>query len=222
MKAYWERITNGIFKENPALILMLGMCPTLAVTTSAINGLGMGLSSLVVLAISNVVISLLRKIIPDEVRLPAFIVVVASFVTVVELLLEAYMESRYAALGIYIPLIVVNCIILGRAEAFASKNPPLLSLFDGLGMGLGFTGALVIIGAIRELLGAGSIFGFQIGFFEPIAFFVRAPGAFLVLAILVAIMNAIGIKTRANKITEGCDGCCASCSSACDKKEANV
>ncbi len=224
MKAYWERIHNGIVKENPAFILMLGMCPTLAVTTSAINGLGMGLSSLVVLAISNVVISLLRKMIPDEVRLPAFIVIVASFVTVVELLMEAYMESLYASLGIYIPLIVVNCIILGRAEAYASKNPPLLSLFDGLGMGLGFTVALVIIGSIRELLGAGSIFGIALpGNFEPIAFFVRAPGAFLVLAIVVAIMNAIGIKSRANKVVEGCDGCCASCaSSGCDKKEANV
>ena len=225
MKAYWERIYNGIIKENPAFILMLGMCPTLAVTTSAINGLGMGLSSLVVLAISNVVISLLRKVIPDEVRLPAFIVIVASFVTVVELLMEAYMESLYASLGIYIPLIVVNCIILGRAEAYASKNPPLLSLFDGLGMGLGFTIALVIVGSIRELLGAGSIFGIALpGNFEPIAFFVRAPGAFLVLAVVVAIMNAIGIKTRANKVTEGCDGCCANCSAGCDsgKKEAEV
>ena len=224
MKAYWERIYNGIIKENPAFILMLGMCPTLAVTTSAINGLGMGLSSLVVLAISNVVISLLRKVIPDEVRLPAFIVIVASFVTVVELLMEAYMESLYASLGIYIPLIVVNCIILDRAEAYASKNPPLLSLFDGLGMGLGFTIALVIVGSIRELLGAGSIFGIALpGNFEPIAFFVRAPGAFLVLAVVVAIMNAIGIKTRANKVVEGCDGCCAKCgSSSCDKKEANV
>lgn len=224
MKALWERIYNGIIKENPAFILMLGMCPTLAVTTSAINGLGMGLSSLVVLAISNVVISLLRKVIPDEVRLPAFIVIVASFVTVVELLMEAYMESLYASLGIYIPLIVVNCIILGRAEAYASKNPPLLSLFDGLGMGLGFTIALVIIGSIRELLGAGSIFGIALpGNFEPIAFFVRAPGAFLVLAVVVAIMNAVGIKSRADKVVEGCDGCCASCgSSGCDKKEAKV
>ena len=157
-------------------------------------------------------------------RLPAFIVIVASFVTVVELLMEAYMESLYASLGIYIPLIVVNCIILGRAEAYASKNPPLLSLFDGLGMGLGFTIALVIVGSIRELLGAGSIFGIALpGNFEPIAFFVRAPGAFLVLAVVVAIMNAIGIKTRANKVVEGCDGCCAKCgSSSCDKKEANV
>ena len=224
MKALWERIYNGIIKENPAFILMLGMCPTLAVTTSAINGLGMGLSSLVVLAISNVVISLLRKVIPDEVRLPAFIVIVASFVTVVELLMEAYMESLYASLGIYIPLIVVNCIILGRAEAYASKNPPLLSLFDGLGMGLGFTIALVIIGSIRELLGAGSIFGYALpGNFEPIAFFVRAPGAFLVLAVVVAIMNAVGIKSRANKVVEGCDGCCANCgSSGCDKKEAKA
>lgn len=219
MNAYWERIYNGVVKENPALILMLGMCPTLAVTTSAINGLGMGLSSLVVLAISNVVISLLRNIIPDDVRLPAFIVIVATFVTVVELVMEAYMESLYAALGIYIPLIVVNCIILGRAEAYASKNPPLLSLFDGLGMGLGFTVALVIIGAIRELLGAGSIFGLTIPGFEPIAFFVRAPGAFLVLAILVAIMNAVGIKTRANEVTQGCDGCCANCASGCDKSK---
>ena len=219
MKPYVERINNGLLKENPVFILMLGMCPTLAVTTSAINGLGMGLSSLVVLAVSNVVISLLRTIIPDEVRLPAFIVVVASFVTVVELLMEAYLPSLYAALGIYIPLIVVNCIILGRAEAFASKNPPIVSLFDGIGMGLGFTVALTIIGAIRELLGNGSIFGLEIPGYEPMAFFVRAPGAFLVLAVLVAIMNAVGIKNRANKMTEGCDGCCASCAAACDKKE---
>ena len=219
MKPCVERLYNGIVKENPVFVLMLGMCPTLAVTTSAINGVGMGLSSLVVLAISNLVISLLRKIIPDEVRLPAFIVVVASFVTVVELLMEAYMQSLYAALGIYIPLIVVNCIILGRAEAYASKNPPLPSLFDGIGMGLGFTIGLTIIGAIRELLGNGSIFGISIPGYEPMAFFVRAPGAFLVLAVLIAIMNAVGIKNRANKMTEGCDGCCASCASACDKKE---
>ena len=223
MKAYWERIFNGVIKENPAFILMLGMCPTLAVTTSAINGLGMGLSSLVVLAISNLVISLLRKHIPDEVRLPAFIVIVASFVTVVELLMKAYLEALYASLGIYIPLIVVNCIILGRAEAFASKNPPLLSLFDGLGMGLGFTVALVIVGSVRELLGAGSIFGLALPrIIEPMEFFVRSPGAFLVLALLVAAMNAVGIKTRANKVTEGCDGCCASCASACGQKEGDA
>lgn len=219
MKPYVERLYNGLVKENPVFVLMLGMCPTLAVTTSAINGFGMGMSSLVVLAVSNLVISMLRKIIPDEVRLPAFIVVVASFVTVVELLMEAYLQSLYAALGIYIPLIVVNCIILGRAEAYASKNPPLLSLFDGIGMGLGFTVGLTIIGTIREILGSGSIFGITIPGYEPMAFFIRAPGAFLVLAVLVAIMNAVGIKNRANKITEGCDGCCASCSTECDKKE---
>ena len=219
MKPCVERIYNGLVKENPVFVLMLGMCPTLAVTTSAINGFGMGMSSLVVLAVSNLVISKLRKIIPDEVRLPAFIVVVASFVTVVELLMEAYLQSLYAALGIYIPLIVVNCIILGRAEAYASKNPPLLSLFDGIGMGLGFTVGLTIIGAIREILGSGSIFGISIPGYEPMAFFIRAPGAFLVLAVLVAIMNAVGIKNRANKITEGCDGCCASCSTGCEKKE---
>ena len=219
MKPYLERIKNGLLTENPVFVLMLGMCPTLAVTTSAINGVGMGVTALVVRAVSNLVMSLLRKIIPDEVRLPAFIVVVASFVTVVELLMEAYIPSLYAALGIYIPLIVVNCIILGRAEAYASKNPPIVSLFDGIGMGLGFTVALTIIGAIRELLGNGSIFGLEIPGYEPMAFFVRAPGAFLVLAVLVAIMNAVGIKNRANKMTEGCDGCCASCAAACDKKE---
>ena len=219
MKPYLERIKNGLLTENPVFVLMLGMCPTLAVTTSAINGFGMGVSSLVVLAVSNLVISLLRKIIPDEVRLPAFIVVVASFVTVVELLMEAYIPSLDAALGIYIPLIVGNCISLGRAEAYASKKPPIVSLFDGIGMGLGFTVALTIIGAIRELLGNGSIFGLEIPGYEPMAFFVRAPGAFLVLAVLVAIMNAVGIKNRANKMTEGCDGCCASCAAACDKKE---
>ena len=224
MKALWERIYNGIIKANPAFILMLGMCPTLAVTTSAINGLGMGLSTLVVLPIPNALPPPPPTATPPPPPLPAFIVIVASFVTVVELLMEAYMESLYASLGIYIPLIVVNCIILGRAEAYASKNPPLLSLFDGLGMGLGFTIALVIIGSIRELLGAGSIFGYALpGNFEPIAFFVRAPGAFLVLAVVVAIMNAVGIKNRANKVVEGCDGCCASCgSSGCDKTEAKV
>ena len=221
MKPCVERLYNGIVKENPVFVLMLGMCPTLAVTTSAMNGVGMGLSSLVVLAISNLVISLLRKIIPDEVRLPAFIVVVASFVTVVELLMEAYLQSLYSALGIYIPLIVVNCIILGRAEAYASKNPPIPSLFDGIGMGLGFTIGLTIIGAIRELLGAGTIFGVTlIKAYEPMAFFVRAPGAFLVLAVLIAIMNAVGIKNRSKELAEGCDGCCATCGSACkDKKE---
>ena len=189
MKAYWERIYNGIVKENPAFILMLGMCPTLAVTTSAINGLGMGLSSLVVLAISNVVISLLRKMIPDEVRLPAFIVIVASFVTVVELLMEAYMESLYASLGIYIPLIVVNCVVLGRAEAFANKNGVLASALDGIGVGIGFTLSLTVIGIVREILGSGSIFGWKFIAGDGILAFVMAPGAFMVLGYLMVLFN---------------------------------
>ena len=162
MKPCTERIYNGVIKENPTLVLMLGMCPTLAVTTSCMNGFGMGVSTLVVLVMSNLVISALRKVIPDAVRLPAYIVIVASLVTVVELLMEAYVPDIYDALGIYIPLIVVNCIILGRAEAYASKNPPLLSAMDGLGMGLGFTISLSVIGLIRELLGAGTVFGMQV------------------------------------------------------------
>lgn len=152
-----ERLYNGIVKENPTFVLMLGMCPTLAVTTSAVNGLGMGLSTTVVLLFSNMIISALRKIIPDRVRIPAYIVIVASLVTVVQLLLQAYVPSLYSALGIYIPLIVVNCIILGRAESYASKNGPLVSTFDGIGMGLGFTLALTCIGLVREILGSGAI-----------------------------------------------------------------
>ena len=152
-----ERVYNGLIKENPTFVLMLGMCPTLAVTTSAINGLGMGLSTTVVLVLSNMLISMLRKVIPDSVRMPAFIVVVASFVTIVQFLLEGFVPSLYDSLGLYIPLIVVNCIILGRAESYASKNPALPSMFDGIGMGLGFTCAITILGAIRELLGGGTI-----------------------------------------------------------------
>lgn len=216
MKPCTERIYNGVIKENPTLVLMLGMCPTLAVTTSAVNGFGMGVSTLVVLVMSNLVISALRKMIPDDVRLPAYIVIVASLVTVVELLMEAYVPSIYSALGIYIPLIVVNCIILGRAEAYASKNPPLLSAMDGLGMGLGFTVSLSIIGFIRELLGAGTVFGVQVmpTAYKPIAIFIKAPGAFLVLAFLVIIMNALKIKNRADAMVQGCDGCCATCAHA--------
>ena len=157
-----ERLINGIIKENPTFVLMLGMCPTLAVTTSAVNGIGMGLTTTAVLAASNLLISLLRKFIPDGVRMPAFIVVVASFVTIVQMLLEGFLPGLYASLGLYIPLIVVNCIILGRAEAYASKNPPIPSLFDGIGMGLGFTLSITCIGAVRELIGAGQLFGQQI------------------------------------------------------------
>ena len=214
MKTCWERIYNGVLKENPALVLMLGMCPTLAVTTSASNGFGMGLSTMAVLIVSNLIISILRKSIPDEVRLPAYIVIVASLVTVVELLTQAYLPDLYAALGIYIPLIVVNSIILGRAEAFASKNPPVPSLFDGVGMGLGFTIALVIIGLVREFLGAGTVFGVTVlspDIFTPLGIFIRAPGAFLVLAVIVAVINGANIMTRANDVVNGCDGCCANC-----------
>ena len=209
-------LTNGIFKENPTFALLLGMCPTLGVTTSAINGMGMGLATAFVLVMSNLVISALRKVIPDAVRLPAYIVIVASLVTVVELLMEAYVPDIYDALGIYIPLIVVNCIILGRAEAYASKNPPLLSAMDGLGMGLGFTISLSVIGLIRELLGAGTVFGMQVmpAAYKPIAIFIKAPGAFLVLAVLVIIMNSLKIKNRANAMVQGCDGCCATCAHA--------
>ena len=174
MNKYTERLYNGLIKENPTFVLMLGMCPTLAVTTSAINGVGMGLSTTVVLVLSNMLISMLRKIIPDSVRMPAFIVVVASFVTIVQFLLEGFVPSLYDSLGLYIPLIVVNCIILGRAESYASKNPVLPSIFDGIGMGLGFTLGLTSIGIVRELIGAGTIFNFQIlpDSYQPITIFI--------------------------------------------------
>lgn len=225
MNKYVERLYNGIIKENPTFVMMLGMCPTLAVTTSAINAIGMGLSTTVVLILSNMLISMLRKIIPDSVRMPAFIVVVASFVTMVQFLLQGFIPSLYDSLGLYIPLIVVNCIILGRAESYASKNPVLLSMCDGIGMGLGFTFGLTCIGIVRELIGAGKIFGLQLipSGYEPVTIFILAPGAFLVLAFIVAGRNKI-IKTlekkgkEVPKQTGGCaEGGCASCS-GCDKK----
>lgn len=177
-----ERLYNGIIKENPTFVMMLGMCPTLAVTTSAKNGIGMGLATMVILTASNLMISLLRKIIPDGVRMPAYIVVVASFVTIVEFLMEGFIPALYSALGIYIPLIVVNCIILGRAEAYAGKHGPIPSLFDGIGMGLGFTVGLTLIGMFRELIGAGTLFGIQVmpSAYEPVNIFIMALGAFLV------------------------------------------
>lgn len=197
-----ERLFNGLIKENPTFVLMLGMCPTLAVTTSAINGLGMGLTTTVVLVMSNMLISMLRKIIPDSARVPSFIVIVASFVTMVQFLLEGFIPSLYDSLGLYIPLIVVNCIILGRAEAYASKNPAIPSAFDGLGMGLGFTCAITILGAIRELIGAGTILStgssalvdFTNYGFTPASIFILAPGAFFVLAMCIAVMNRIKRK----------------------------
>ena len=224
MNQYKERILNGIIKENPTFILVLGMCPTLAVTTSAINGIGMGLSTMAVLILSNMIISLLRNIIPDQVRIPGYIVVIASLVTVVELVLKAYIPSLYSALGLYIPLIVVNCIILGRAEAYASKSTPLLAACDGLGMGLGFTIALTLIGIFRELIGAGSLFGHQIlpladaaagkAGYEPITIFILAPGAFFVLAALSALQNKFKIgaaKRGIDPSNPDCGGSCAAC-----------
>jgi electron transport complex protein RnfE len=222
MNPYLERLYNGLVRENPTLVLMLGMCPTLAVSTRAVNGIGMGLSTTAVLILSNLMISLLRNIIPDQVRLPSYIVVVASLVTVTELLMEAYVPSVYSALGIYIPLIVVNCIILGRAEAYANKHAPLLSIMDGLGMGLGFTVSLTLAGLVREVLGSGTAFGVRIlpSSVEPIGIFIQPPGAFLVIALFIIILNAIGIKTRQRKLVEEtCDGCCAVCSTACGEKE---
>lgn len=214
-----ERLYNGLVKENPTFVLMLGMCPTLAVTTSAMNGLGMGLTTMVVLSLSNLFISLLRRVIPDRVRIPAFIVVIASFVTVVQLLLEAYLPALNKSLGVYIPLIVVNCIILGRAESYAYSNPPIPSLFDGIGMGLGFSFALTCIGAFRELLGAGKLFGAALmpEGFEPIRIFGQAPGAFFVLAMLVAVQNAVRNRRKKagkpyEKIGSGCSEDCMNCS----------
>ena len=188
-------LLNGILKENPTFGLVLGMCPTLATTTSAINGMSMGLATLFVLVCSNVVISLLKNLIPDKVRIPSFIVVIATFVTMVQLLMQAYLPAIYETLGLFIPLIVVNCIVLGRAEAFAAKNTVGLSALDGIGMGLGFTLALTILGAIRELLGTGAIFGLHI-FPESYGalLFVLAPGAFICLGYLMAIMNKIQKK----------------------------
>ncbi len=217
MNKYGERLFNGLIKENPTFVLMLGMCPTLAVTTSAVNGIGMGLSTTVVLVLSNMLISMLRKIIPDSVRMPAFIVVVASFVTIVQFLLEGFVPSLYASLGLYIPLIVVNCIILGRAESYASKNPILPSMFDGIGMGLGFTVGLTAIGVVRELIGAGKIFDIQVlpSSYEPVTIFILAPGAFFVLACLTALQNKVKNRLArkgdpaAEKI--GCGTGCESC-----------
>lgn len=213
-----ERLYNGIIKENPTFVLMLGMCPTLAVTTSAMNGLGMGLTTMVILAMSNMMISMLRKVIPDGVRMPAYIVVVASFVTIVQFLLQGYIPDLYKSLGLYIPLIVVNCIILGRAESYASKNPVLPSMFDGIGMGLGFTFGLTCIGIVRELLGSGKVFDIQVlpESYEPITIFILAPGAFFVLACLTALQNVMKKKAlekgdvkKAEKI--GCGTNCAEC-----------
>ncbi|MGI6727291.1 MAG: electron transport complex subunit RsxE [Anaerovoracaceae bacterium] len=202
-------LKNGIITENPTFILLLGTCPTLAVTTSAINGLGMGVSTMAVLTCSNIVISMLKNIIPDKVRIPCYIVVIAGFVTVVSFLLQAFAPAINDALGLFIPLIVVNCIILGRAEMFANKNSVISSAFDGIGMGLGFTLALFFMGSIRELLGSGGWFGFNFtaDYIDPVAIFMLAPGAFFTYGCLVALINYLS-KGRAIKKKEmGCEGC---------------
>ena len=188
-------ILNGILKNNPTFVLVLGMCPTLGTTTSAMNGLGMGAATMAVLIMSNLVISLIKNLIPDKVRIPAFIVVIASFVTIIQMLMQAYLPSLYASLGVFIPLIVVNCIILGRAEAFASKNSALDSILDGVGIGLGFTIALTLIGAVREILGSGAIFGYSFGIsdYMPLVF-VLAPGAFFVLGYMMVLFNKLAKK----------------------------
>ena len=211
-----ERLYNGIVKENPTFVQMLGMCPTLAVTTSAINGLGMGLATTAVLTMSNLIISMFRNVIPDKVRIPAYITIIASFVTVVSFIMQAYTPELYDSLGVFISLIVVNCIILGRAEAYASKNKVIPSVFDGIGMGLGFTLGLTVIGIIREFIGAGTFFGMNAtkDLWEPVRVFTMSPGAFFVLAFIVAIINGMAIRKAKKKgckpnlrRIDGCEGC---------------
>ena len=210
MKEKLKVFSNGLLKENPSLRLVLGTCPTLAVTTLAVNGLGMGLAATFVLVCSNIAISALRKIIPDKVRLPAYITVIATFVTVLQMLVKAFVPALDSALGIFLPLIVVNCIILGRAEMFASKNSIGLSALDGLGMGLGFTGTLVVMGSVREVLGAGTLFGIQVmpAAVDPMTVFITPPGGFFVFGCLMALVIWLEIKTNNRKVRSiGCEGC---------------
>ena len=210
MKEKLKVFSNGLLKENPSLRLVLGTCPTLAVTTLAVNGLGMGLAATFVLVCSNIAISALRKIIPDKVRLPAYITVIATFVTVLQMLVKAFVPALDSALGIFLPLIVVNCIILGRAEMFASKNSIGLSALDGLGLGLGFTGTLVVMGSVREVLGAGTLFGVQVmpAAVDPMTVFITPPGGFFVFGCLMALVIWIEIKTNNRKVRSiGCEGC---------------
>lgn len=220
MNKITERLKNGIITENPTFVQVLAMCPTLAVTSSAKNALGMGIATTVVLVCSNMVISMIRKLIPDKIRIPAFIVVIASFVTVIEFLMQGFVPSLYKSLGIFIPLIVVNCVILGRAEAYASKNPVIPSIFDGVGMGMGFTLSLTILGSIREILGSGTIFGFQLmpTAYKPASIMVLAPGAFFTLGLLMALINYYNLKKSANKKEFKCvEHDCSKCSMGCGK-----
>lgn len=219
-------VTKGIIKENPVLVQLLGCCPTLAVTTSAINGLGMGISTMAVLICANIVISILKKVIPDTVRIPCYIVVIAGFVTIVQLMLKAFLPALDKSLGLFIPLIVVNCIILGRAEMFANKNSVLDSALDGVGMGIGFTLALGVMGLIREFLGSGTAFGIAItaNVITPMGIFMLAPGGFFVFAILIAIINYASNGKAIKKKSFGCEGCAmaSTCSGSCEEKEANA
>ena len=214
-KSKMSILINGIIKENPVLVLVLGTCPTLAVSTMAVNGLGMGAAATVVLVFSNILIALLKDVIPEKVRIPCYIVVIAGLVTVVQLL-QAYFQSIYEALGIFLPLIVVNCIILGRAEMFANKNSVLDSALDGVGMGLGFTVALTFIGCVREVLGSGSIFGMQIHSIDPMTIFLLAPGGFFIFGCTIALVNRLTKGRGVKRKSFGCEGCPAasSCSQA--------
>ncbi len=207
----WKVILNGLWRENPTFRLLLGMCPTLAVSTAAVNGLGMGLAATVVLTCSNVVVSLLRNFIPGEVRIPAYVVIIASFTTIVQLLLKAFVPALDQALGLYIPLIVVNCIILARAEAFASSHGPWLSAMDGIGMGLGFTGAITVFAAIREAIGAGTVFGYPVfgSGYEPVMMVLMAPGGFIALGLILGGINYFSAKKKKEVRGDGLH--CASC-----------
>ncbi len=221
-KSLWAEFTKGIVKENPVLCLVLGTCPTLAVTTSAVNALGMGAAATLVLICSNAAISLLRNVIPDKVRIPAYITIIAGFVTIVQMIVQAFAPDINSSLGIYLPLIVVNCIILGRAEMYASKNRVIPSMLDGLGMGVGFTVALLLMGIIRELFGAGTVFGLPVlsPFMPPVIIFILAPGGFFVFGILIAVANKLNGTEKKPEET-GCASCAlkASCSKAVKGEE---
>ncbi len=222
-KTPWQEFSKGIIKENPVLRLVLGTCSTLALSTSASNAIGMGLATTFVLVGSNTVISLLRKVIPDKVRIPCYITLIAGFVTIVQMLIEAYSPDLKEALGIYLPLIVVNCIILGRAEMFANKNKVLPSVLDALGMGAGFTAALLVMGIIRELLGAGTVFSFPItsGFVSPIIIFLLPPGGFFVFGMMIALANKLAAEKGSEPAELGCQNCplCGSCSMMAEKEK---
>ena len=222
---YWKILITGLLKENPVFVLILGTCPTLAMSNSVTSAVGMGLAATAVLICSNAVVSLLRKFIPDSVRIPCYIVVIAGFVTLVEMFIHAYLPDLYESLGVFLALITVNCIILGRAESYASKNPVIPSIFDGIGMGLGFTVGLTSIGIVRELIGAGTAFGFQImpASYEPVTIFILAPGAFFVLSCLVAAQNYVKAKAAKKgkevKPAGGCGEGCGNCgNTACGGK----